>query len=173
MQGYNKHKIPIKTNLKKQQYRKHLRSWLGMCMITGIMNGQSIIQKLNVISNAIKSSSLSTSALINDVKELNIPRIRSKLRSDLLVYEKNVFKKHRKAASYMCQCCESTRRHKPYTLPIQCIPYSGLQDRMIGQLCDRIKEEMVKVGMIPKGKYTQIFRQSKFHQYLFLYRTCH
>ena len=120
------------------------------------MNGQSIIQKLNVISNAIKSSSLSPSALINDVKELNIPRILSQLRSDLLVFEKNVFKKHRKAASYVLvfMISESTRRHKPYALPIQCIPHSGLQDRMIRQLCDRIKEEMVKVGMIPKGKFT-------------------
>lgn len=122
------------------------------------MNGQNIIQQLNIICNGIESSSLSPSSLINDVKELNIPRILCQLRSNLLLFEKNVFKKRRTPASYVLvfMISESTRRHKPYALPIQCIPHSGLKDMKIRQLCDKIKKEMVKEGMIPKGTFTCI-----------------
>lgn len=73
--------VGLQQEQEAYQNQLRLRCWLGMWMITDLyMNGQSTIQKLNVISNAIKSSSLSLSALINDVKELNIRRILSQLR---------------------------------------------------------------------------------------------
>ena len=93
-------------------------------------DGQNIIQQLNTISSTLDSSFLSPTALVNTVNELNIPHLLCQLRSDLALFEKKVFKKRRTPASYVLvfMISESTRCHKPYALPIQCIPHAGLPD---------------------------------------------
>ena len=116
--------------------------------------GQDMLQQLNMITNALESSSLPSTMEINDVQDCNIPLFLTELRSSLLQFQKNLFKKRRKPASYILVALisESLRRRKPYALPIQCIPHSGLKDMQVRHFSNVIKEEMVKAGLTPKGK---------------------
>ena len=55
--------------------------------------------------------------------------------------------------------CEE-RRSKPYALPVQCIPYKGLDDMKIHELANNVIQEMVKRNMKVAGTnllYTQLF----------------
>ena len=43
------------------------------------------------------------------------------------------------------------RCHKPYSLPVQCIPYKGLPDQQARKLADAVVAEMTSRGMKVAG----------------------
>ena len=112
--------------------------------------GQEIIQHLNIVNNTLEESSLPADSLINDVTDINIPRVLTDLRPLLPKFTKDVFRKWRKPAKDVLAILisESTRRRKPYALPVQCIPHAGLGDEKLREFADEIKKEM---GMKPRG----------------------
>lgn len=97
-------------------------------------------------SNTLDASSLPPDTTINAIPDVNIPRILSTLRPVLLAFEKDVFKKRRKPARdvLVLQISESTRRRKPYAIPVQCIPHSGLHDAQVGNISDELKRRRWK-----------------------------
>ena len=116
--------------------------------------GLDILQRLTLVSNTLDASSLPPDTTINAIPDVNIPRILSTLRPVLLAFEKDVFKKKRKPAKdvLVLQISESTRRHKPYAIPVQCIPHSGLRDAQVRNFSDELKKEMMKAGLKPQGR---------------------
>jgi len=46
--------------------------------------------------------------------------------------------------------------YKPFTLPVQCVPYKGLSDRKVHELASNIIREIVKQKM-KSGMYIMLF----------------
>ena len=46
--------------------------------------------------------------------------------------------------------------HKPYALPVQCVPCTGLKIKHMRCLINEIITEMVKRGMKVSGQYTSL-----------------
>lgn len=76
------------------------------------------------------------------------------MKNDFLTYLKNLFKKKRTAASHVLVIAISDERRskKPYTLPIQYIPYKSLRDQQVRDLTTPIKKAMAEAGLKVVGK---------------------
>jgi len=116
--------------------------------------GLDILQRLTLVSNTLDASSLPPDTTINAIPDVNILRILSTLRPVLLAFETDVLKKRRKPARdvLVLQISESTRRRKPYAIPVHCIPHSGLHDAQVRNFSDELKKEMRKAGLKPQGR---------------------
>lgn len=75
---------------------------------------------------------------------------------DHLKYLRNLFmKKRQPAATHVLAILlsEECRNKKPYSIPVQFIPYHSIKDQYIRDISARIKSEMVKVDLKPVGRY--------------------
>lgn len=78
----------------------------------------------------------------------------SELRKQLPEFIKGVEMKHRQPATHALffLISDERRAQKPYAVPVQYIAYSSMKDNDIRTLADKIKIEMVKLGMTVVGK---------------------
>lgn len=75
---------------------------------------------------------------------------------DHLKYLRNLFvKKRQPAATHVLAVLvsEECRNKKPYSIPVQFIPYHSLKDQYIRDITAGIKAEMVKMDLKPVGRY--------------------
>ena len=63
------------------------------------------------------------------------------------------FKRTPATLVFVIMVSSELQRKKPYTLPVQCLPYCGLNEKDIRQFISCLINEMVKVGMSVRGKY--------------------
>lgn len=84
----------------------------------------------------------------------NLPRRLSGLRSCLQEMIKGVFRLKRTPASHLFVMMISSelRNHKPYAVPVQCVPYAGLRESDMRRMVSHLVQEMVKMGMKVAGK---------------------
>ena len=102
------------------------------------------------------------STFVNLEEHLNQPQQQSKevatclknIRDDKYKYLRNLYcKKRQPAATHVLVflVSEERRNKKPYTLPVQYIPYKSIRDQQVRDLVNEIKEAMVAAGMKPVG----------------------
>ena len=108
--------------------------------------GRKIIVELDVLHNLL------TAGTENWFSE-NIPRMLSVVCGRLSSFVKAVSRYKRTAATHVFVFMVRTedRRHKPYSLPVQCIPYKGLPDQQVRKLADAVVAEMTSRGMKVAG----------------------
>ena len=76
------------------------------------------------------------------------------LKQDYQKYRRNLFvKKRQPAATHTLAILVSDERRnkKPYSIPVQFVPYNSLKDQYIRNLTSGIKSEMVKMDLKPQG----------------------
>ena len=84
----------------------------------------------------------------------NIARRLTKLRSRLAEFIKQSTRQRRVAATHVLVIMISPedRSKKPYALPVQCIPYSGMPHQTLRKLLNSLVKEMVARNMSVAGK---------------------
>lgn len=83
---------------------------------------------------------------------------------DHLKYLRNLFmKKRQPAATHVLAILlsEECRNKKPYSIPVQFIPYHSIKDQYIRDISAKIKSEMVKMELKPVGRYLNISFDNK------------
>ena len=96
----------------------------------------------------------------------NFGRQLSQFRERLLSFVKLVTRFRRTAATHILVVMISTedRRSKPYALPIQLLPYVGIQDMEARTLMNKVIQEMVNRGMKVSGMWIlQAWRPVSFN----------
>lgn len=75
------------------------------------------------------------------------------LRQELQSYVRRVSRFRRTPATHILVIMISPeeRNHKPYALPVQCIPYVGLGDLQVRAIIDKLIEQMTSRGMKVAG----------------------
>ena len=83
----------------------------------------------------------------------NMTRQLTSLRGQLKSFVKSVTRYQRTAATHILVVMISPeeRNHKPYALPVQCIPYNGLKDMEARALTDEVIKYMTDRGMKVAG----------------------
>ena len=106
-------------------------------------------------------------------REHNVPRRLASLRTQLSAFIKGLFRFKRTPATHMFVLMVSSewRDHKPYALPVQCLPYAGLKEKDMRSIITDLVKEMVGLGMSVAGEH---FIQVLYHCLLrlLLYRIC-
>ena len=115
---------------------------------------QRIAQQLSATANAIKQANLPQTSLVNAVPSANVPKLLSDVRPRLRQFFKDLYRKKRTPATHILvfMLSESRRLKKPYAIPVQCLPYSGISDSKLRLLTNKIKLEMKERGMKAVGK---------------------
>ena len=83
---------------------------------------------------------------------------------DHLKYLRNLFmKKRQPAATHVLGILlsEECRSKKPYSIPVQFIPYHSIKDQYIRDISAKIKSEMVKMDLKPVGRYLNVSFDNK------------
>ena len=81
------------------------------------------------------------------------------LKEDLKKYLRNVFvKKRQPAATHVLAILvsEERRNKKPYSIPVQFVPYTSIKDQYIRDITTKVKREMVKMDLKPVGRLLSI-----------------
>ena len=88
----------------------------------------------------------------------NIPNQLQVTRQTLIAFIKGVTRHQHTAAMHILvfMISEETKRRKPYALPVQCLPYKGLADSKVRDLCNEIIREMCKQQMKVAGKCSHV-----------------
>lgn len=89
------------------------------------------------------------------------------IEKDSLTYLRNLFVKKRQPGAthvLLFLLSDERRNRKPYTMPIQYVPYKSIRDQFVRDLTVNIKTEMMRLGLKPVGRY--------FTEILPLHKTC-
>ena len=76
--------------------------------------------------------------------------------NQLTDYFRNLFVKKRQPAAthvLIIMISEERRNKKPYSLPVQYVPYHTIRDQYIRDLSQSVKLKMTELGMMTVGKY--------------------
>lgn len=121
--------------------------WERVEFSTLLTQAQSIIEKLETLLSKLHPASPSvknvTMAYKTILKEMN-------------VYLRNLFVKKRQLAAthvLLFLVSDERRNKKPFAMPVQYIPYKSIKDQYLRDMTNTIKQEMVKMGLKPVGKY--------------------
>lgn len=89
-----------------------------------------------------------------DMQQNNIPRQLSNIRATLVKINKSVSQFKRSPATHMFVVMISSelRNRKPYALPLQCLPCSGLKESDIRRIVKEVVKAMVDQNMKVCGK---------------------
>ena len=89
-----------------------------------------------------------------DMQLHNVAKKLNGIRDTLLSLVKSVYRHKRTPATHalVIMISPEERCKKPYALPVQCIPYSGLADNNARQLMNLVIKEMVERGIKVAGK---------------------
>ncbi len=113
-----------------------------------LLNKENTFQtKFNVI--------LSSLALSQEERG-NIPLQLTHLREDLCLYLKNLFLKHRDAASHLLifMIADERRNMKPYAIPVRVLSFHSLSDAKVRELKDELNKTLVEEGLNVVGFVT-------------------
>ena len=88
-----------------------------------------------------------------DPVEENIPRQLSDLRSSAVSFIEGVTRSRRIPATHLLvfMISPEDRQQKPYALPVQCVPYTGMPEHVIRTLANKVIREMNARGMKVAG----------------------
>ena len=102
-----------------------------------------------------------------DLQATNFLRRLSSLKVDLTDYVKRLSKFQRTPATHVFVVMVSSelRNRKPYALPVQCLPYCGMNEKDIRRIISNLIREMVKLGMSVRGKYNVIVHCVDCHNF--------
>lgn len=78
------------------------------------------------------------------------------IEKDSLTYLRNLFvKKRQPGATHLLLflLSDERRNRKPYTMPIQYVPYKSIRNQFVRDLTVNIKTEMMRLGLKPVGRY--------------------
>lgn len=105
-------------------------------------SGRTLLVDLKCLLDELEDES-------TDLVAENLPQTFSSVRKRLGVFIKGVTRHKRTAATHLLvfMISPEERNKKPYAIPVQCIPYSGLSDSKIRILANLVIEEMVKRNM--------------------------
>ena len=101
---------------------------------------------------------------------------------ELADYFRNLFVKKRQPAAthvLIIMVSEERRNRKPYSLPVQYVPYHTIRDQNIRHLSKSVKLKMTELGMTTVGKYSNDVPLRTFslivsaHPYCTRKFTCH
>ena len=83
----------------------------------------------------------------------NLPRRLTDLKTKMIDFVRRLSKFKRTPATHVFVIMVSSelRSKKPYALPVQCLPYCGLNEKDIRRIISRLINEMVKAGMSVRG----------------------
>lgn len=101
------------------------------------------------------SSTLDTVSTADaDFQQLNVARKITSIRERLGALVKEATRFKRKAAThiFVIMISSELRDCKPYALPVQCIPYAGLDEANMRRLVNSLIVEMVSCGMKVSGE---------------------
>lgn len=101
------------------------------------------------------SSTLDTVSTADaDFQQLNVARKITSIRERLGALVKEATRFKRKAAThiFVIMISSELRDCKPYALPVQCIPYAGLDEANMRRLVNSLIVEMVSRGMKVSGE---------------------
>lgn len=93
------------------------------------------------------------------VRVQDVARSLKDLKEDLKKYLRNVFvKKRQPAATHVLAILVSVERRnkKPYSIPVQFVPYTSIKDQYIRDITTKVKREMVKMDLKPVGRLLSI-----------------
>lgn len=93
------------------------------------------------------------------VRVQDVARSLKDLKEDLKKYLRNVFvKKRQPAATHVLAILvsEERRNKKPYSIPVQFVPYTSIKDQYIRDITTKVKREMVKMDLKPVGRLLSI-----------------
>ena len=88
--------------------------------------------------------------------EANIPRQITAIRKRLRQFIIQVTRRKRISAThvFVFMISEEHRAAKPYAIPVQMFPYRSVKDRQLHGMVDRLRAEMLSVGMCVRGLVT-------------------
>ena len=97
---------------------------------------------------------LSQSPSPGDTAQFNVPKQLTTIKEQLINLTKGIERKKRKAATHalFILISDEKRDKKPYAVPVQYISYTSLRDRDVRSLVQKVKQEMVSIGMEVVGK---------------------
>jgi len=86
----------------------------------------------------------------------NIPEKLTNIRAALcgLIKQTSHFRRTPATHVFVLMVSSETRDKKPYALPVQCIPYSGLKESDLRTLVNNLCKEMKLLGLKPSGKWS-------------------
>ena len=89
----------------------------------------------------------------SDVQQLNLARRLTDVRVKFADFVKRLFRFKCSPATpiFLLMISSELRNHKPYALPVQCLPYAGMKEVDIRHLINSLIQEMVNLGMIVRG----------------------
>ena len=109
------------------------------------------VQQLQALTEERHSLSVEISVLLDtlrensDVQQLNLARRLTDLRVKFADFVKRLFRFKRSPAThiFLLMISSELRNHKPYALPVQCLPYAGMKEVDIHCLINSLIQEMV------------------------------
>ena len=109
--------------------------------------GHSIRVELSSALDVVGSADL-------DLQQNNLPRKLSSIRERLASFVKGITRFRRQPAThlFMIMISSDLRDCKPYALPVQCLPYAGMNEENIRRLMNELLREMVGYGMKVAGE---------------------
>lgn len=103
-------------------------------------------------------------------QQYNMPRKLSSIRECLGTFVKGVVRFRRTPAThiFVIMISSELRDRKPYALPVQCIPYAGLNEGNMRRLINELVKEMVGRGMKVSGDVLHCLRLKMMNNWTFL-----
>lgn len=94
-----------------------------------------------------------------DLIQENIPRQLTDRRSDDLSFIEGVTRSRWVVATHLFvfMISPEDQQQKPYALPVQCVPYSGMPEHVIRALANKLIQEMIARGMKVAGDRASIY----------------
>jgi len=88
-------------------------------------------------------------------QEHNVPEKLAIIRTKLKELLKRTSRYRRTPAThvFVLMVSSETRQNKPYALPVQCLPYSGLKESDLRRLINSLCKEMTLLGLKLSGQY--------------------
>lgn len=108
---------------------------------------RSLCVEMSAVLDAVSNADI-------DLQQYNLPRKLSSIRERLsnLVKGLTRFKRQPATHIFVMMISSEHRNCKPYAVPVQCIPYAGLNEDNLRRLVTELVKEMVDNGMKVAGK---------------------
>ena len=113
-----------------------------------VQDGRKVFVEMSVLEDKLEDVGC------NNVAE-NVAKCVTCLKTLMTSFVKKLAKNQRNAAGYIfvVMISPQSRSHKPYALPVQCLPIKGVRDLTVCKLANNIITEMTKRHMKVAGTY--------------------
>lgn len=108
--------------------------------------GRQLMAELGVLVDKVNDCNY-------DLVKENTARRLTVLRKELCAFLKGIIRQQHTAAThvFIMMISPEERLHKPYAIPVQCLPYKGLKDQDARIISNKLIETMVNMGMKVAG----------------------